>query len=111
MSVMMRIYIAVIALLFFIAVPASAQDIYAQAENAYNIGRLDSALVLLKNHENTFHGTDRQKAWRLMSLCYLGLDQIEQSEKYAGFLLKENKHYYGSLQDPIRFVDMIKKLR
>ena len=108
---MMRIYIAVIALLFFIAVPASAQDIYAQAENAYNIGRLDSALVLLKNHENTFHGTDRQKAFRLMSLCYLALDQIEQSEKYAGLLLKENKHYYGSLQDPIRFVDMIRKLR
>lgn len=108
---MMRIYIAVIALMFFIAVPASAQDIYAQAENAYNIGRLDSALVLLKNHENSFHGTDKQKAYRLMSLCYLGLDQIEESEKYAGFLLKENKNYYGSLQDPMRFVDMINKLR
>lgn len=107
----MRIRIAVIPLLFFIAVPASAQDIYAQAENAYNIGRLDSALVLLKNHEDTFRGTDRQKAFRLMSLCYLALDQIEQSEKYAGLLLKENKHYYGSLQDPIRFVDMIRKLR
>ena len=108
---MMRIYIAVITLIFFIAVPASAQDIYAQAENAYNIGRLDSALVLLKNHENSFHGTDRQKAYRLMSLCYLGLDQIEESEKYAGFLLKENKNYFGSLQDPMRFVDMINKLR
>lgn len=40
-----------------------------------------------------------------------GLDQIEESEKYAGYLLKENKNYYGSLQDPIRFVDMINRLR
>ena len=39
-----------------------------------------------------------------------GLDQIEESEKYAGYLLKENKNYYGSLQDPIRFVDMINRL-
>lgn len=108
---MMRIYIAVIALMFFIAVPISAQDIYSQAEDAYNIGRLDSALVLLKNHENSFHGTNRQKVYRLMSLCYLGLDQMEESEKYAGLLLKENKNYDGSLQDPMRFVDMINRLR
>ena len=108
---MMRIYIAVITLMFFLAVPATAQDIYSQAEKAYTIGRLDSALVLLKNHEYSFQGTDKQKAYRLMSLCYLGLDQIEESEKYAGYLLKENKNYYGSLQDPIRFVDMINRLR
>ena len=107
---MMRIYIAVFALMLM-AMPASAQDIYSQAENAYNIGRLDSALVLLKNHENSFQGTDRQKAYRLMSLCCLGLDQIEESEKYAGYLLRENKNYDGSLQDPIRFVDMINRLR
>ena len=108
---MMRIYIAVITLMFFLAVPATAQDIYSQAEKAYTIGRLDSALVLLRNHEYSFQGTDKQKAYRLMSLCYLGLDQIEESEKYAGYLLKENKNYYGSLQDPIRFVDMINRLR
>ena len=107
---MTRIYIIVVALMLM-AVPTAAQDIYSQAENAYTIGRLDSALVLLKNHEYSFQGTDRQKAYRLMSLCYLGLDQIEESEKYSGYLLKENKNYYGSLQDPIRFVDMINRLR
>ena len=107
---MTRIYIIVVALMLM-AVPTAAQDIYSQAEKAYTIGRLDSALVLLKNHEYSFQGTDKQKAYRLMSLCYLGLDQIEESEKYAGYLLKENKNYYGSLQDPIRFVDMINRLR
>lgn len=107
---MMRIFIAVISLMFM-ALPASAQDIYSQAENAYKIGRIDSALVLLKNNENSFLGTDRQKAYRLLSLCCLALDQIGESEKYAGLLLKENRNYYGSLQDPVRFVDMINKLR
>ena len=106
----MKRYIAVLALLLQVVL-LSAQDIYSQAENAYNIGRLDSALVLLKNHENSFQGTNRQKAYRLMSLCCLGLDQIEESEKYAGFLLRENKNFYGSLQDPVRFVDMINRLR
>ena len=79
---MMRIFIAVISLMFM-ALPASAQDIYSQAENAYKIGRIDSALVLLKNNENSFLGTDRQKAYRLLSLCCLALDQIGESEKYA----------------------------
>ena len=107
---MMRLFLAVISLMF-IALPASAQDIYSQAENAYKIGRIDSALVLLKNNENSFLGTDRQKAYRLISLCCLALDQTAESEKYAGMLLKENRNYYGSLQDPVRFVDMINKLR
>lgn len=107
---MMRIYMAVIALMF-LALPASAQDVYTQAENAYKIGRIDSALVILKRHENSFQGTDKQKAYRLMSLCCLALDQTEESEYYAGLLLKENKYFFGSLQDPVRFVDMINRLR
>ena len=107
---MMKRYIAAFALML-VSMHISAQDIYTQAENAYNIGRLDSALVLLRNHENSFQGTDRQKAYRLMSLCCLGLDKIEESEKYAGDLLRENRNYYGSLQDPVRFVDMINRLR
>ena len=106
----MKRYIAVFTLVLEAAM-VMAQDIYTQAENAYNIGRLDSALVILKNHENSFQGTERQKAYRLMSLCCLGLDKTEESEKYAGYLLRENKNYYGSLQDPARFVDIIKKLR
>ena len=73
---MMRIYIAALTLIFLV-LPASAQDIYSQAENAYKIGRIDSALVLLKRNENSFHGTDKQKAYRLMSLCCLALDQTK----------------------------------
>ncbi|WP_288286377.1 TonB-dependent receptor [uncultured Prevotella sp.] len=97
--------------MMFLTISVSAQDIYSSAENAYKIGRIDSALVILKSHENSFQGTDRQKAYRLISLCCLALDMTEESEKYAGQLLKENKNYYGSLQDPVRFVDMINRLR
>jgi iron complex outermembrane receptor protein len=106
----MKRYIAVFTLMFEAAM-VMAQDIYSQAENAYNIGRLDSALVMLKNHETSFKGTELQKAYRLMSLCYLGLDSIKESEDYARQLLQKNKNYYGSLQDPARFVDMISRLR
>ena len=107
---MMKRYIAVIALMLEVVL-ATAQDVYTQAENAYNIGRLDSALVLLKNNESSFHGTDKQKAYRLMSLCCLALDQTEESEHYASLLLQENKYFFGSLEDPVRFVDMINRLR
>lgn len=107
---MIRVCTTVI-LMMFLTISVSAQDIYSSAENAYKIGRIDSALVILKSHENSFHGTDRQKAYRLISLCCLALDMTEESEKYAGQLLKENKNYYGSLQDPVRFVDMINRLR
>lgn len=106
----LRIYLTVVALTL-LAMPASAQDVYVQAENAYKIGRIDSALVLLKRNEKAFLGTDRQKAYRLMSLCCLALDQPEQSEYYAGLLLNENKYFFGSLEDPVRFVDMINRLR
>ena len=104
----LRIYLTVVALTL-LAMPASAQDVYVQAENAYKIGRIDSALVLLKRNEKAFLGTDRQKAYRLMSLCCLALDQPEQSEYYAGLLLNENKYFFGSLEDPVRFVDMVRK--
>lgn len=107
---MIRVCTTVI-LMMFLTISVSAQDIYSSAENAYKIGRIDSALVILKSHENSFQGTDRQKAYRLISLCCLALDMTEESEKYAGQLLKENKNYYGSLQDPVRFVDMINRLR
>ena len=107
---MIRVCTTVI-LMMFLTISVSAQDIYSSAENAYKIGRIDSALVILKSHEKSFQGTDRQKAYRLISLCCLALDMTEESEKYAGQLLKENKNYYGSLQDPVRFVDMINRLR
>ena len=88
----------------------SMRQIYDQAESEYQIGRLDQAIDLLQTHINSFQGNLKQNAYRLMSLCYLAQDSLSQSENYAMLLLKENP-YYTSVQDPIRFEDIIKRLK
>ena len=95
---------------------ASAQEkqdlrqIYTKAEEAYQIGQLDQALELLEGSLNSFTGNLRQNALRLVSICYLAQDDTETSEKYARLLLSINP-YYTSVQDPIRFEDMIALLK
>lgn len=115
---MKKLFHLIIIYIIVWLVPANiqAQDsgslrlIYAQAESAYQIGRLDQALELLQDNFGNFRGNLRQSACRLMSLCYLAQDNVEQSEKYAMLLLKDNP-YYSSVQDPIRFEEIIKRLR
>ena len=74
---------------------ASAQEkqdlrqVYTKAEEAYQIGQLDQAMV---------------------SICYLAQDDKDTSEKYARSLLSINP-YYTSVQDPVRFEDMIALLK
>ena len=95
---------------------ASAQEkqdlrqIYTKAEEAYQIGQLDQTIELLENSLNDFTGNLRQSALRLISISYLALDDKDTSEKYARQLLSLNP-YYTSVQDPIRFEDMIAQLK
>ena len=95
---------------------ASAQEkqdprqVYEKAEEAYQIGQLDQAIGLLENNLNSFTGNLRQSALRLVSLCYLAQDNQTASEQYARLLLSINP-YYTSVQDPIRFEDMIALLK
>ena len=95
---------------------ASAQEkqdlrhIYTKAEEAYQIGQLDQAINLLEGSLNSFTGNLRQSALRLVSICYLAQDDMDKSEQYARLLLSINP-YYTSVQDPIRFEDMIALLK
>lgn len=89
---------------------STLREIYTQAENDYQLGRLEQALDSLQNNITAFHGNLKQSVYRLMALCYLAQDDVAQSEAYASLLLKENP-YYTSVQDPIRFEDMIKQLK
>ena len=95
---------------------ASAQEkqdlrqVYAKAQEAYQIGQLDQAIELLEGNLNDFTGNLRQSAIRLVSICYLAQDEKDTSEKYARMLLSINP-YYTSVQDPIRFEDMISLLK
>ena len=86
------------------------RQVYEKAEEAYQIGQLDQAIDLLEDHLNDFSGNLRQSALRLVSICYLAQDDKESSEKYARLLLSINP-YYTSVQDPIRFEDMIALLK
>ena len=95
---------------------ASAQEkqdlrqVYTKAEEAYKIGQLDQTIELLEGNLNDFTGNLRQSALRLVSICYLAQDDKETSEKYARSLLSINP-YYTSVQDPVRFEDMIALLK
>jgi iron complex outermembrane receptor protein len=86
------------------------RQIYTQAEEAYQIGQIDQAIELLEGNLDYFTGNLRQSALRLVSICYLALDDMDTTEKYARLLLNINP-YYTSVQDPIRFEDMIAQLK
>ena len=86
------------------------RQVYEKAEEAYQIGQLDQAIELLEDNLNDFSGNLRQSALRLASICYLAQDDTEKSEQYARLLLSINP-YYTSVQDPIRFEDMITLLK
>lgn len=88
----------------------TSRDIYTQAENDYKIGRFDAALDLLETNINDFQGNLKQNAYRLISLCFLAQDNQEKSEYYASLLLTENP-YYSSVTDPVRFEEMISRLK
>ena len=99
-------YIIYLACLFF-TLSMSAQDnsmrqIYTQAEDDYQIGRLDQALDLLQKNINSFQGNLKQSAYRLIALCYLAQDNIAQTENYANLLLKENLLHFRTRPHPIR---------
>lgn len=109
---MRRLYIL---LLWAMLLPAAAQEsairqIFTQAESDYQAGRIEQAQQLLSTHIDHFEQTAKQGAYRLLALCCLAQDDLEGTEKYALLLLKENP-YYTSVQDPVRFADLVNRLR
>ena len=105
-----------IILLLLTSHSVSGQDntprqIYNQAENEYEIGQLDQAVSTLKNGMNSFEGSIRQSAYRLLALCCLSLDEPETAREWTRKLLNEDPYYTSSAQDPQRFADLIEELR
>ena len=89
---------------------STLREIYTQAESDYGLGRFDQALDSLQGNINAFHGNLKQNVFRLIALCYLAQDDMVQSENYAKLLLYENP-YYTSVQDPIRFEEIVSRLK
>lgn len=88
----------------------SPRQLYEQAEEEYTIGRISQAFSLLHDNLSVFEGNIRQNVFRLMALCCLSEDKDEEAEYYAEQLIRLN-NYYNSTDDPVRFQDLINRLK
>ena len=86
------------------------RSVYELAESSYNIGRIEDAQRLLTGNLRLFSGSLRQSAYRMLSLCSLGLDDAEAAEEYVRLLLLENPYYSTTASDPQRFIDMVERI-
>lgn len=87
------------------------RQIYMQAEKEYGIGRFDTTICVLDAHMPDFSGTLRTSACRLLALCYLGKDDVQQAEHYTALLLHEDPYYNVTIHDPLRFADLVDRLK
>jgi len=87
------------------------REIYTQAENYFQIGRIEQARNTLLQHLKSFQGNERQNALRLIALSYLEEFDTEQTEKYATLMLQDNPYYTVSPQDPLEFADIINNIK
>ena len=87
------------------------RGIYDQAEQDYNIGRLEEAQQALRSNLSDFPLSLRISAYRMLSLCCLGLDQDAEAEDYVRLMLDENPYYSTTASDPQRFIDMVENIR
>ncbi|MBQ3655971.1 MAG: TonB-dependent receptor plug domain-containing protein [Bacteroidales bacterium] len=86
------------------------RNLYLKAENDYKDGRIESALVILEDSLRYAEPPLSGEVYRLCGLCYLALDKEEKTEEYAELLLEANP-YYSSIDDPLRFTDILEKIR
>lgn len=106
--------IVVALLLAFLSVSAqeiSPRNIYEQAEEAYQIGRIEEAKQLVEDCILNLSGTNRLAGYRLLSLCCLALDQMDEARQYAEKVLQENPYYSPTVDYPPRFIDMINDIK
>lgn len=86
-------------------------QLYKQAEEAYKIGRFEEAIKLLSANLNDFSVRTKETSLKLLALCYLEEDKMAEAEQYASMLLKYNPYYTVGFSDPLRFADMIDRLK
>ena len=90
---------------------AAMRELYAQAEDAYRIGRIEQARDLLLQNLSTFQGNSRQSALRLIALTYMDEYDIPKVEQYVTLLLQQNPYYSPSAQDPATFIEIVNNIK
>lgn len=111
-----RRYISIVLALLLTVCSVSAQEssprqIFEQAEEAYQIGRIVEAKQMVEGCIKNLTGTHRLAGYRLLSLCCLALDQTDEARHYAELVLKENPYYTPTVEYPPRFLDMISDIK
>ena len=71
---------------------SATRQIYYQAESEYDVGRIEQALTILQDNIKEFSGNMQQSAYRLMALCWLGLDNNEKAEEWTRNLLSQDPY-------------------
>ena len=94
-----------------IAQESSLRQAYSQAEDDYNLGRIEQASNILLDNMKEFQGNLRQSSIRLLVLCWLGLDEMEKAEEWTAKLLADDPYYTASSQDPQRFIDLVERIK
>lgn len=111
---MKQLRYTLILLLFSLSLYAQQEDIekresFIQAESEYQIGRIDNAIHTLNQNVASYSGTIKVSAYRLLALCHLAQDNLEEANKCIDLLLKEDPYYSISMNDPERFAEIIRK--
>ena len=108
-----------LALTLLGGIPLQAQEnsgssnyrlLFEQADDDYEIGRFNHVLTALEKQVGKMTGSDKQRALRLMALCYLAMYETGKAEEYAEKLILENR-YYSNVDDPIDFTEIINRLK
>lgn len=89
----------------------AVKESYMTAERAYHDGQITKATELLETNLKSYDNTLAPAAYRLLALCNLAVDNKEEAFRYVKLLLRYNPYYVVSLDDPVRFADMVRQNR
>ena len=114
MSIRKIFFIALLSLLYVTPIHAQSQDerqLMAAAEEAFQIGRVEEAQKMLKGRVQNLSSTLRLRGYRLLSLCAIAFDQMDEAKMYAVKMLQENPYYSPTVDYPPRFIDMVAEIK
>lgn len=84
---------------------------YQSAESAWHDGRFQQAVRILERDMPSYQEALLPGACRLLALCHLALDREEDAIRYVRLMLRYHPYYVLSLDDPVRFADLVRQYR
>ena len=87
------------------------RQICSQAESDFKIGRLEEARDTLLHYLNTFKGTLKRDALRIIALSCLADYDEQRAGEYVKMMLEVDPYYSVSSNDPPVFVGIVNELK